>query len=429
VKKAIIVTVSGKNEGRVRELIALSETLGYTIVKVFSQNREKPDPRFFLGKGKFMELVEYVKNLQEKENGDITIIFDGSLKPIQFFNIYKNLRNINVLDRVQLILEIFEEHAGTREAKLQIELARLKHIRPIIKEWIRQRKIGELPGFLGSGRYDIDAYYLMIKRRITKITRDLEKLRKLREKLRKSRKKAGISTVAIVGYTSAGKTSLFNALTGMQRKIGEEPFTTLSPKHRAIYLDNEIKVLVMDTVGFIDYVPIEIIEAFYSTLEEITESSLIILVIDISETLKEIVRKISGVFETLEKVGVSGKPMIVAFNKIDLVMNRDELVRKTKFLKDILSKRYENIVAYVNISAKKRIGIEELVHKMSEVLSKELVKIVAKIPENKLGNIMLPVKIVERHNGFYICEIHVFKENVGLALKRLMKNNVQLITH
>jgi len=429
VKKAIIVTINGKNEGRVKELIALSETLGYTVIKVFSQNRERPDPRFFLGKGKFMELVEYVKNLQEKERRDITIIFDGSLKPIQFFNIYKNLRNINVLDRVQLILEIFEEHAGTKEAKLQIELARLKHIKPIIKEWIRQRKIGELPGFLGSGRYDIDAYYLMIKRRITKIAKDLEKLRRLREKLRKSRRRAGISTVAIVGYTSAGKTSLFNALTGDQRLIGEEPFTTLSPKHKAIYLNNKVKVLVMDTVGFIDYVPIEIIEAFYSTLEEITESSLIILVIDISEDLEEIFRKINGVFETLEKVGVSGKPIIVAFNKIDLVKSKNELTRKTKLLRDVLSKYYENIVAYVNISAKKRIGIEELIRKMSEVLAKELVKIIAKIPENKLCDIMLPVKIIERHNGFYICEIHVFKENIGLALKRLMKNNVQLISY
>jgi len=429
VKKAVIVTVNGKNKGRIKELIALSETLGYTIVKIFSQNREKPDPRFFLGKGKFMELVEYIENIQDKEREDITLIFDGSLRPVQFFNIYRSLRNVNILDRVQLILEIFDEHAGTKEAKLQIELAKLKHIKPIVKEWIRQRKLGELPGFLGSGRYDIDAYYLMIKRRIAKITGDLEKLRKLREKLRKSRRKAGINTIAIVGYTSAGKTSLFNALTGVRRKIGKEPFTTLSPKHRALYLDNKVKVLVMDTVGFIDYVPVEIVEAFYSTLEEIVEASLVILIIDISESLEEICRKINGVFETLEKVGVTGKPMIVAFNKIDLVENLNELSGKTEFLKNMLSKQYDNIIAYVNISAKKKIGIDELMRKISEAFTKELVKIVAKIPENKLGDIMLPLRIVEKHNGYYTCEVHVFRENIDSALKKLRSNNAKLISY
>ncbi len=428
-RKAVIITVNGRNKGRIKELIALSETLGYTIVKIFSQNREKPDPRFFLGKGKFMELVEYIKSMQDKEKEDITLIFDGSLKPVQFFNIYKSLGNVNVLDRVQLILEIFDEHAGTKEAKLQIELAKLKHIKPIVKEWIRQRKLGELPGFLGSGRYDIDAYYLMIKRRITKITRDLEKLRKLREKLRKSRRKVGINTIAIVGYTSAGKTSLFNALTGIRRKVGEEPFTTLSPKHRALYLDNKIKVLVMDTVGFIDYVPVEIIEAFYSTLEEIIEASLIILVIDISESLEEICRKINGVSETLEKIGVTGKPMIVTFNKIDLVENVNELNGKTEFIKNMLSKRYDNTIAYVNISAKKKIGIDELLHKIREAFTKEIVKIVAKIPESRLSDIMLPLKIVDKHNGYYTCEIHVFRENIGSALKKLRRNNAQLISY
>jgi len=428
VKKAVIVTLNAKDKGRLEELIALAETLGYTIVKVFSQQRRRPDPRFFLGKGKFKELIDYVRSLQsESKRNNITIIFDGNLKPIQFFNIYKELENVNILDRVQLILEIFDEHAGTREAKLQIELARLKHVKPIVKEWIRQRKTGELPGFLGSGKYDVDAYYLMIKRRITKLTQKLGKLRKLREKLRKSRRKAGINTVAIIGYTSAGKSSIFNVLTGERKKVGEEPFTTLTTKHRAIILEDNLKVLLMDTVGFIDYVPVEIIEAFYSTLEEIVESSLLLLIIDVSEEISEIKRKVRGVFETLRRIGVSGKPMIVVFNKIDLV-RKEEIEKKVRLLKNVISENYENIVAYINASAKKGLGISEIAKEIVKVLRKDMVKVFVSIPENKLSEIYLPLRIVSRSNGFYKCEIYTYKDYLPATLKALKKVNATIIS-
>jgi len=426
VKKAIIVTVNAKDKGRLEELIALAETLGYTIVKVFSQQRKRPDPRFLLGKGKFKELINYVKGLQsESKRDNITIIFDGNLKPIQFFNIYRELKNVNILDRVQLILEIFDEHAGTREAKLQIELARLKHVKPIVKEWIRQRKIGELPGFLGSGKYDVDAYYLMIKRRITRITQELEKLRKLREKLRKSRRKAGINTVAIIGYTSAGKTSIFNALTGERKKVGEEPFTTLTTKHKAVILEDNLKVLLMDTVGFIDYIPVEIIEAFYSTLEEIVESSLLLLIIDVSEEINEVKRKIRGVFETLRRIGVSGKPMIVVFNKIDLVEEEKKVEEKVNLLKNVVSENYENIVTYINASAKKGFGISEITKEIVKVLKKDMVKVFVSVPESKLGEIYLPLRIISRSNGFYKCEVYTYKDYLLATLKTLKKVNAQ----
>jgi len=334
----------------------------------------------------------------------VAVIIDGSLKPIQYFNLFKALNNATIIDRVQLILEIFDKHAGSREAKLQIELARLKHIIPIIKEWIRQRKIGELPGFLGAGRYKVESYYSLIKRRITHIEREIKRIREQRNKLRKSREEIGLITVAIVGYTSAGKTTLFNALTGENKKTGRELFTTLSPKIKSAHI-NGMKVLVLDTVGFIDYVPIEIIEAFYSTLEEILEAKVLILIVDIAEEYREIIRKINGVLETFEKIGVSGKPLIIVANKIDLINNFEEAERRTKIIYDKIAKSYDGPIITVYASALKQTGIIEVKKAIEKFIKPKTVLICMTLSEDKLRKIKTPFMLLEKKNGLYLCEL------------------------
>lgn len=410
------MTLNPKDEGRVKELLLLAKSVGYQVVKIVSQNRRKPDSRFFIGKGKIEELKETLNNIGNGKERALVII-DRSLKPIQFFNLYKIL-NTNVIDRVQLILEIFDQHAGSKEAKLQIELAKLKHVKPIIKEWIRQSKIRELPGFLGAGKYKVDAYYLMLKKRITRIERELRRLRDLREKLRITRRNYGFKTVAIIGYTSAGKTSLFNILTRENKEIGEEPFTTLSPKIKAAEI-NGIKILFLDTVGFIDYVPIEIIEAFYSTLEEIIEASILLLVIDVSEDLSEISRKIRGVFTTLSKIGVVGKPLLVAANKIDLIKDREILIRKIDFIRSKILELYDNLIGIIPTSIIENKGVREIKNTVKKLITQREKVIYAQIPKDAIKLLKVPFIIINEANGMFNCKIIVNDHIVKKTIKYL----------
>ena len=389
------------------------------------QIRKKSDPRFFIGCGKLKELRNVVYEHTSRGNR-IAVIIDGSLKPVQYFNLVKTMGNVTIIDRVQLILEIFDKHAGSKEAKLQIELARLKHVIPIIKEWVRQRKIGELPGFLGAGKYKVESYYLLIKKRITHIERELKKIRSQREKLRKLRRELGLRTVAIIGYTSAGKTTLFNALTGEAKKTGEGLFTTLSPKVKSAFIDGA-KILFLDTVGFIDYVPIEIIEAFYSTLEEIVDAEVLILVVDVSEEHSEIERKMRGVIETFTKIGVSGKPMIIVANKIDLVENLSEAVEKAKKVYEILSTSYDGPLAITYVSALNRIGINDLKSTLAAFIRTKTFSIIATIPEGSLYRIKIPFILAERKNGLCYCIFEAKDHEINSVISELKNCSAKIL--
>jgi len=389
------------------------------------QNRKRPDTRFFIGRGKVEQLKRIVSKYTAQKD-KITVIVDGSLKPIQYFNLVKTLGNVEIIDRVQLILEIFDKHAGSKEAKLQIELARLKHIVPIIKEWVRQRKLGELPGFLGAGKYKVESYYLLIKRRITHIERELKRIRSQREKLRKHRQELGLRTIAIVGYTSAGKTTLFNVLTGEAKKIGKELFTTLSPKVKSAFI-NGAKVLFLDTVGFIDYVPLEIIEAFFSTLEEIVDAEVLILVVDISEEHSEILRKMRGVIETFAKIGVSGKPMVIVANKIDLVRDFSEVVEKSRKVYNVLSTSYDGPLAITYVSALNRIGIDDLKSTLAMFIKAKTFSITATIPEDSLYKIKAPFILAKKKNGLCYCIFEVKDYELSSVINELKKCTAKIL--
>jgi len=349
-------------EDHLEEARVLASIAGYEVIRVWRSRYT-----WRLGRG----LIEEIARRAGEEKPS-TIIFYGSPRPSTVFLLVKESR-VRVIDRVSLILEIFAKHAGSREALLQIEMARIKHELPLVREWIRRSKLGELPGFLGPGGYAIDSYYRHLTSRLARIRRELDELRKLRRVRVTGRRELGIPHVAIVGYASAGKTSIFNALTGENRRVGPEYFTTLQPKHKAIEV-NGAKVILIDTIGFIRDVPPEIIEAFHTVLEEIKYSDAIIFVVDIAEEDRVVREKVEAGFKTLSRIEALGLPVVIAANKIDLI-SESELERKLKLLESIASK-YVLEPKIAPISALKRVGLENLLETISKIL-----KITQQTPE------------------------------------------------
>jgi len=283
------------------------------------QIRER-DPSYQIGKGKVKELADLVKTAEAER-----IIFDNELKPLQAYNLAKET-GVEAIDRFQLILEIFARRASTTEAKLQIELAKLRYELPRAKEKVKLARMSEQPGFMGLGAYQVDLYYEAVRRQIHHIQAKLRGIHKKRNLHRTRRLELGFSTISLAGYTNAGKSSLFNALAEENVRVGEGLFTTLSTTTRAVNLSNR-KVLLTDTVGFIDRLPLTLIEAFHSTLEETIFSDLILLVVDVSEPLEDVERKLTVCLDTIQTIGASGIPVVTALNKIDLLKEQELQLR------------------------------------------------------------------------------------------------------
>jgi len=287
----------------------------------------KPDPRYQIGSGKTEELTELVR-----KNGVEKTIFDNELTPVQAYNLTK-ATGVETIDRFQLILEIFARRASTAEANLQIQLARLRYELSRAKERVRLARMEEQPGFMGLGAYEVDVYYEAVKRQTHSIQDKLKKIREKRRLHRTRRLELGFSSVSLAGYTNAGKSSLFNTLAEEMVPVDPSLFTTLSTTTRAVRLSKR-KVLLTDTVGFIDRLPLTLIQAFRSTLEETIFSDLILLVVDVSEPDQDIERKLSVCLDTIQKIGATGIPIITALNKTDL-LQEDEIQRKAEVLKDV----------------------------------------------------------------------------------------------
>jgi GTP-binding protein HflX len=292
-------------------------------VNSLEQTRE-PDPRYQIGSGKARELAELVA-----DNGVEIAIFDNELKPVQAYNLAK-ATGVEAIDRFQLILQIFARRASTSEAKLQIQLARLQYELPRAKERVKLARLSEQPGFMGLGKYEVDLYYENIRQRIHSIREKLKKKRKKRRLHRAGRAELGFPSISLAGYTNAGKSSLFNALAEGDAPVDPSLFTTLSTTTRMVDLFGK-RALLTDTVGFIDRLPLTLIEAFHSTLEETIFSDLVLLVLDISESHGEIEKKLSCCLDTIRKIGATGIPLVVALNKIDL-LSESEIQSKTGVL-------------------------------------------------------------------------------------------------
>ncbi|RJS84672.1 GTPase HflX [Candidatus Bathyarchaeota archaeon] len=311
-------------KSRLEELKSLAEAAGYEVVG-FLEQVTHPHSRYYIGEGKAHELAEMASEL-----GVERIIFGEELKVTQIYNLAK-LTGLEIIDRFQLILEIFQRRASTREAKLQIELARWRYELAHAKEKVRLAKMGEQPGFMGLGKYEIDVYREAVKRQVLSIQEKLKRVRKTRELHRQRRRKIGFPTVSLAGYTNSGKSTLFRALTGENVPIDQSLFTTLSTTTRVTNLFGE-PILVTDTVGFIDRLPITLVEAFRSTLEETIFADLILLVVDVSESSDDIERKMKCCLDTLQEIGVLGVPILTVLNKIDLLSDK-ELKTKIRRLK------------------------------------------------------------------------------------------------
>ena len=303
----------------------MAESAGYTVVGKIEQVRE-PDSRYQIGAGKVKELAELVKEKDAQK-----IIFDNPLKPVQAYNLAK-ATDAEAIDRFQLILEIFSRRASTTEAQLQIQLARQQYELAHAKERVRLAKKEEQPGFMGLGAYEVDVYYEAVKRQVHTIRRKLKKPREKRFLHRERRAELGFSSISLAGYTNAGKSSLFNSLAEEEVPVDETLFTTLSTTTRLVNFSKK-KFLLTDTVGFIDRLPLTLIEAFHSTIEETIYSDLIFLVVDVSEPMDVIEKKLAVCLETIERIGASGIPIITALNKIDL-LPEIEIQQKFENLKE-----------------------------------------------------------------------------------------------
>jgi GTP-binding protein HflX len=290
------------------------------------QIRER-DPSYQIGSGKAKELAELVETQKAEK-----VIFDNELRPLQAYNLAKET-GVEVIDRFQLILEIFARRASTTEAKLQIKLANLHYELPRAKERVKLAKMGEQPGFMGLGAYQVDLYYETVKRQIHHLRAKLKNVGGKRSLHRARRLELGYSNISLAGYTNAGKSSLFNMLAEEAVPVGIGLFTTLSTVTRAISLSNK-KVLLTDTVGFIDHLPLTLIKAFHSTLEETIFSDLILLVVDLSEPQEEIERKLTVCLDTIQTIGATSVPLVTVLNKIDL-LKEDELQQKISSLKGL----------------------------------------------------------------------------------------------
>ena len=293
----------------------MAGSAGYAVVGKIEQVRE-PDSRYQIGAGKVEELTELVKETHAQK-----IIFDNPLKSVQAYNLAK-ATGVEAIDRFQLILEIFTRRATTTEAQLQIQLARQQYELAHAKERVRLAKKEEQPGFMGLGAYEVDVYYEAVKRQVHTIRRKLKKPREKRLLHRERRAELGFSSISLAGYTNAGKSSLFNSLAEEEVPVDEALFTTLSTTTRLVEFSKK-KFLLTDTVGFIDRLPLTLIEAFHSTLEETIYSDLILLVVDVSEPMDIVEKKLAVCLETIERIGASGIPIITALNKIDLLLETE----------------------------------------------------------------------------------------------------------
>ncbi len=297
-------------ERSLEELGGLAEAAGAEVVLRVLQERPKPDPSTFIGGGKTKILAASCAEMHVD-----VVIFDNELTPAQLRQIEKEVGR-KIVDRTQLILDIFARRAKTREGKLQVELAQLKYLLPrLVGSSEALSRLGGGIGTRGPGETKLESDRRRIRTRIHSIGEDIELVRRRRAQLRERRHKASVPTVALVGYTNAGKTTLFNALTGAGAEASNALFVTLDPLVRQLRLPDSRELLVSDTVGFIDRLPHALVAAFRATLEEVAEADLILHVIDAAAPDRS--RRMDAVRKVLEEVGAIDVPLLDVYNKCD----------------------------------------------------------------------------------------------------------------
>ena len=368
-ERAILIGMEwGRNDSlwtvddSLEELKQLADTAGATVIKKFIQKRPKPDPAFFIGRGKVQELALYA----QQENIDLCI-FDDELSPAQQRNI-ESVMGIRILDRTALILDIFAQRARTNEGKLQVELAQLQYTLPrIMGKGLMLSRLGGGIGTRGPGETKLEVDRRRIRDRIAFIKDQIEKVKAVRSLHRSKRKKNNVFEVSLVGYTNAGKSTLLNTLTNSDIYAKDQLFATLDPTTRQLTLPNKQEIIITDTVGFIQRLPHQLIAAFRSTLEVVTEADLLVHVIDVSHELYK--EQAAAVHEVLKEIGAETKPVITVYNKIDKLPPDSKLADRLALEEDT-----------VCISAAKKLNLETLQQMIESHLKSKTVEVTLCIP-------------------------------------------------
>ncbi len=330
------------------ELSELARTGGIEVIDTIIQQRKKVDTRFLMGRGKLNELA--ISALQQ---GATLLIFDQELNPSQIRSITDQIE-LKVIDRTQLILDIFAQRAQSREGKLQVELAQLKYLRPrlVTKNTAMSRLTGGIGG-RGPGETKLEINRRRVRDRIHRLEKALEQVQKQRKQQRRRRSRKDLPIISIIGYTNAGKSTLLNTLTQSQVLAESKLFATLDPSSRRLRFPQDIDVIITDTVGFIKNLPKDLMVAFRATLEELENADLLLHVIDVSSpNYKE---QISAVNRIIDELELNHIPMILALNKIDL-LSKENVEILTETLKG------------VPISAKNRNSLYPLIHEMADTI-------------------------------------------------------------
>ena len=348
---------AGKMEENLGEFKELAVSAGAEIAAIVTGTRRVPESKYFVGSGKALEIRDTV--LSHKAQ---LVIFNHNLTPAQERNL-ERLINCRVLDRTGLILDIFAQRARSFEGNLQVELAQLKHLSTrLVRGWTHlERQRGGI-GLRGPGETQLETDRRLIRNKIKVITARLDKLRGQRELGRRARRKAIVPTVALVGYTNAGKSTLFNRLTGASVYVANQLFATLDPTLRRVDFPEIGPVILADTVGFIRHLPHDLVEAFHATLEEVSEADLLLQVIDANDEEKD--THIEQVNQVLQSIEAEGVPTILVYNKIDLASHLQPSVERDE----------QGRINRVLISAFEGQGVPELIKAIGEMLGKEIVE-------------------------------------------------------
>ncbi|HYZ13834.1 MAG TPA: GTPase HflX [Actinomycetota bacterium] len=316
-EKAVLVGIGrGIDESDLDELAALADSAGATAVARVVQTRQEPNRATFIGKGKLEDVHRAVHG-----TGAQAVILDDELSPGQLRNLEERLK-VKVIDRTALILDIFALHARSREGKAQVELAQLNYLLPRLRGWGESMsRLGAGIGTRGPGETKLEVDRQHIRRRISKLRKDLKDLTRTRDVKRSGRERSGVPQIAIAGYTNAGKSTLMNALTRSDVLVANQLFATLDPTVRRIELPSGRAATISDTVGFVSKLPHELVEAFRSTLEEVTRATLILHVADASSP--DLPSQIDAVRTVLHEIGASRIREVVALNKVDLLSEHE----------------------------------------------------------------------------------------------------------
>ncbi|MBU4311119.1 MAG: GTPase HflX [Candidatus Omnitrophica bacterium] len=377
-EKAVLVTVDLKKErgwqaeDRAAELRELVRSSGASIEGEILCNRDKPTPDLFIGKGKFSDLI----SLAHAKNIDV-VVFNNDLTPTQLRNMERGLGEVKIIDRTQLILDIFSQHAKSMEGKIQVELAQLEYLLPrLTGRGVELSRLGGGIGTRGPGEKILEHDRRRIRQRISRLKIELGDMGKRRQALRKRRKDAMLTTISIVGYTNAGKTTLLNRLTNSKKLAADKLFSTLDPVARSYTLPNNLKILFHDTVGFLYDLPHHLVESFKATLEEVERTDLLIHVLDASNPRVHDLDE--AVYTVLKELNADNKTIINVLNKVDLMDNAPYLKRLQKEFRDAIP-----------VSALNGQGIDLLIDKISGLLSSLVTEIKIEIPNDRMDKVNL----------------------------------------